>query len=121
MITDLPDIEDSRKGKRKREGPSFFSRKARVSFPTPNVIPTAVGVTSGIIKNEIRDAVKNLAFKAIEKTFAAEKQGEMRQELQDSQALSVLASDYASLADSLPKPLALLLLVGQKYAKVALT
>ena len=119
MIHDLPELNDSRK--RKREGTSFFSRKARVTFPEPNITPTVTDVTSGIIKNEIRDAVKGLAFTAIEKTLVAEKQTQMRQELQSSQALTIMASEYAGLADGLPKPVALLLLIGQKYAKVAFT
>ena len=79
-----------------------------------------VDAAAGMIKNEIRDAVKSLAFTAMEKTVSGEKQQQLRAELNESQALGVLATRYAGIIDGVPGPLALLLLLGQKYAKVAL-
>ena len=121
MISDLPDLDTGKSGKRKREGTSFFTRRARVSFPAPNIIPDVSDVTANVIKKELHEAVKNLAFTALEKTLVQEKQAQMRQELNGSQALSVMSTDYASLVDNLPQPLAIALLIGQKYIKVALT
>ena len=121
MIADLPDLPSRKRG---REQPLLgIGRRARVAFPAPSFAPAVAvaDVATGLIKHEIRDAVKSLAFTALEKTVQEEKQQELRKELNESQALGVLATRYAGVIDGVPGPLALLLLIGQKYAKVMIS
>ena len=87
MISDLPDLPSR---KRKHEPMVSGGRRARVDFSSyPSApVPTVVDAAAGLIKSEIRDAVKSIAFKALEKTVQGEKQEEMRKELNSSQAQS---------------------------------
>jgi len=117
MIHDLED-EPPRK-KQKASFPSF-KRRARVRFDTPR-LAKVVDVTSAAVKKELKEALLQAAVQGLQKTIDPQKSDQLRSEFDQSEAIPELMQRYAGFVDNVPGPLQLALLVGQKWAKVALT
>ena len=78
-------------------------------------------LVSDVIKNELKDAGRDLVYTAMQKTVAPERQSQMEEELKKSEAVGMLIKRYLDPMQNLPGPLQLALLLGQKYGKVLLT
>ena len=118
MIRDLPD-EQPRKKQKSSSFPSF-RRRGRVNFDAPR-IPKMVNVASDAVKRELKQALLEAAVQGLQKTIEPEKSDRLRTEFDQSQAIPELMQKYAGFVDNVPGPLQLVLLIGQKWAKVALT
>ena len=117
MIHNLED-EPPRK-KQKASFPSF-RRRARVRFDTPRT-SKIVNMASDAVKKELKDALLQAAVQGLQKTIDPQKSDQLRTEFEQSQAIPELMQRYAGFVDNVPGPLQLALLIGQKWAKVALT
>ena len=78
-------------------------------------------VVSAAVKKELKEALLQAAVQGLQKTVEPQKGDQLREEFNQSQAIPELMQKYAGFVDSVPGPLQLALLVGQKWAKVALT
>ena len=131
MIADLPDLTSQPLSrKRARAAPTtagtggFFPkrRRGRITYPTgPSIFAPAVDMTSEIIKNELKNAGKQIVYAAMEKTVKSEKQQTMKEELEKSVAIPALLKTYLGGMENLPGPLQLGVLLAEKYGKVLLT
>ena len=117
MIHDLED-EPPRK-KQKASFPSF-KKRARIRFDAPRM-SKVVDMTSNAVKRELKDALLQAAVQGLQKTIDPQKSDQLRTEFDQSEAIPELMQKYAGFVDNVPGPLQLVLLVGQKWAKVALT
>ena len=126
MIAELPDLPSvSRKRGRAERGRTdpvgLFPkrRRARISYPTaPSPV---IDMTAHIVKNELKNAGKQLVYAAMERTVAQEKQESMKTELEKSEAIPALLKHYLGGLENLPKPLQLGILLAEKYDKTLLT
>ena len=115
----IRDLEDEQPRKKQKSFPTFGCR-GRVHFdaPRPHKI---VDMASDAVKKELKEALLQAAVQGLQKTIEPGKSEQLRVEFDQSQAIPELMQQYAGFVDSVPCPLQLALLIGQKWAKVALT
>ena len=95
-----------------------------MGFAGPSPIPqllraTAKDAATSLVKAELRDSLKSVAFQGLERTFSDEaKQKKMRAELDRSKALPELLQQYLGVVESFPQALQIVLLLGQKASSV---
>ena len=88
-------------------------------FDTPRT--KVVDMTSNAVKRELKDALLQAVVQGLQKIIDQQKSDQLRTEFDQSEAIPELMQKYAGFVDNVPGPLQLALLVGQKWAKVALT
>jgi len=115
----IHDLQDEPPRKKQKSFPSF-SRRARVRFDAPR-LPKIVDMASDAVKKELKEALLQAAVQGLQKTIEPAKSDLLRAEFDQSQAIPELMQKYAGFVDNVPGPLQLALLIGQKWAKVALT
>ena len=123
MIADLPDLPSvSRKrGRAERDPIGLFPKRRRARISYPSAPSPVIDMTAHIVKNELKNAGKQLVYAAMERTVAQEKQESMKTELQKSEAIPALLKHYLGGLENLPKPLQLGILLAEKYGKTLLT
>jgi len=115
----IHDLEDEQPRKKQKSFPTF-KRRGRVQFNAPRT-HKIVNMASDAVKKELKDALLQAAIQGLQKTVVPEKSDQIRTEFDQSTAIPELMQKYAGFVDNVPGPLQLALLIGQKWAKVALT
>ena len=116
----IHDLEDEQPRKKQKTSFPTFKRRGRVHFDAPRM-PKIVNMASEAVKKELKEALLQAAVQGLQKTIEPAKSDQLRTEFDQSQAIPELMQRYAGFVDSVPGPLQLALLIGQKWAKVALT
>ena len=115
----IHNLEDEPPRKKQKSFPSF-KRRGRVHFDVPRT-HKIVDMASDAVKKELKEALLQAAVQGLQKTIDPQKSDQLRTEFDRSSAIPELMQKYAGFVDNVPGPLQLALLIGQKWAKVALT
>ena len=106
MIADLPEVSRKR-GRQDWPKTPAKRRAVRISYPTQMqsaVREVGRDVMSDVIKNELRNAGKDLVYYAMQRTVDTTKQDDLKKELVSSQAISSILTRYLGVVDNVPSP-----------------